>query len=289
MHIFLSPHLDDVPLSCGGQVHQLARAGRRVRVVTVCAGDPPAGPLSDYALSLHARWGQPAERARAAAAEMIAERRSEDRAAVDRLGAKALHLDFPDVIYRRDAAGAWLVDSDAALFAGFRPADAATVEVLAERVLDLASELLPTPPTPIGPRPASGSLYIPLGIGDHADHRLVRRAAERAVEREPALARHCRYYEDYPYAADAACLSATIAAERSTATWRARRIRLSAADLDARIASVACYRSQISSFWEGLDAMEAALRAFAASRGGAAGPAEVLWRKRDPQALHDRG
>ncbi|MCB0217223.1 MAG: PIG-L family deacetylase [Caldilineae bacterium] len=276
--VFLSPHLDDAPLSCGGYIHQLASAGQRVLVVTVCAGDPPAGPLSDYALSLHARWGQPADRARTVAAEMIAERRAEDRAALERLGAEALHLDLPDVIYRRDARGAWLVDDDAALFAGYRPADAGTVDALAERILEIAAERLAPESAGGQARPASQGLYIPLGIGDHADHHLVRRAAERAIERDPGLARTCFYYEDYPYAADEARLSAAIAHEAATATWQARRMRLAAEDLDARIASVACYASQISSFWSDLAAMDAELRAFAARRGGKAGPAEVLWR-----------
>ena len=54
-HVYLSPHLDDAVLSCGGMIHRQAQAGERVVVVTVCAGDPPPGPLSDFARSLHER------------------------------------------------------------------------------------------------------------------------------------------------------------------------------------------------------------------------------------------
>ncbi|MBN2499463.1 MAG: PIG-L family deacetylase, partial [Anaerolineales bacterium] len=54
--IYLSPHLDDVALSCGGLVWEQAQAGMAVEVWSVCAGDPPPGELSEYARSLHARW-----------------------------------------------------------------------------------------------------------------------------------------------------------------------------------------------------------------------------------------
>ena len=55
--IFLSPHADDAGLSCGGLIYQLAQAGERPIVITLFGGDPPdAGPLSDFAQSLHTRW-----------------------------------------------------------------------------------------------------------------------------------------------------------------------------------------------------------------------------------------
>ncbi|MCP5190661.1 MAG: PIG-L family deacetylase, partial [Pseudomonadales bacterium] len=51
--IYLSPHLDDVPLSCGGQVYQETSAGRRVLVVTLVAGRPTLDRLSHSAQYLH--------------------------------------------------------------------------------------------------------------------------------------------------------------------------------------------------------------------------------------------
>ncbi|MEZ4728018.1 MAG: PIG-L family deacetylase [Caldilineaceae bacterium] len=39
--IYLSPHLDDVALSCGGQIFGATRTGQRVLIVTITAGDPP--------------------------------------------------------------------------------------------------------------------------------------------------------------------------------------------------------------------------------------------------------
>ena len=43
VHLFISPHLDDVVLSCGGYIHRLTTSGEKVVIVTVIAADVPAG------------------------------------------------------------------------------------------------------------------------------------------------------------------------------------------------------------------------------------------------------
>jgi len=55
--IYLSPHLDDAALSCGGLLWEQSQAGDEVAVWSICAGDPPPGRLSPFARSLQARWG----------------------------------------------------------------------------------------------------------------------------------------------------------------------------------------------------------------------------------------
>src|SRR6185295_15615325 len=62
-HIYLSPHLDDAALSCGGAIARHANAGARVLVVTICTAAPPSdGPFSDFANEVHQGWGlAPAE------------------------------------------------------------------------------------------------------------------------------------------------------------------------------------------------------------------------------------
>ena len=88
--IYLSPHLDDAVLSCGGRISQQTARGEKVLVVTVCAGDPPPAPLSEFAQALHIRWALPFH--------PVAARRDEDEAALAVLGASALHLPLPDCI-----------------------------------------------------------------------------------------------------------------------------------------------------------------------------------------------
>src|SRR5215216_3168943 len=87
VHVYLSPHLDDAPLSCGGAIAAHVGAGERVLVVTICtAAPPPAGPFSALAEELHANWGLSADQA-------VAARLVEEREAMQRLGVDYYWLD----------------------------------------------------------------------------------------------------------------------------------------------------------------------------------------------------
>jgi LmbE family N-acetylglucosaminyl deacetylase len=258
-HIFLSPHLDDAVLSCGGLLHLHTRAGARVVVVTLCAGNPPAGPLSEFAEALHARWAGPAG-APAAPAEMCAARRAEDLAALADLGAEAVHLDIPDCIYRlTPATGRPLYTSEAALFGAVSASELSLIRRVAAKLTTLLHGF------------GRYRLYVPLAIGQHVDHQLTRRAAEVAG----GVFAH---YEDYPYVARQGERwpdpSLTMARERP---MTAELIRLSEADLTAQVEAIGYYASQISSFWPDLDSMAAAVRQFAEITGGGT-PAQRLWR-----------
>ena len=54
--IYISPHLDDAVLSCGGMIRQQVQQGERVQVWTVCAKENPYPQLSEFAQTLHDRW-----------------------------------------------------------------------------------------------------------------------------------------------------------------------------------------------------------------------------------------
>jgi LmbE family N-acetylglucosaminyl deacetylase len=251
-HIYLSPHLDDAVLSCGGRIHQQSQRGERVSVITLCAGDPPQAALSPFAQALHLRWNTPREAA--------AIRRAEDRAALGLLGAEPVHWDVPDCIYRADPqTGAFLYASEAALFGVWQAAEHPLAQRLAA---DIARHVHAHP---------DSRLYVPLGIGNHVDHQLTRRAAE-------ATGLPLIYYEDYPYAAREP-YTALWAGRARAADGRALRpewAALDEADLAAKCRAVAAYVSQLSSFWASEAAMHAALRSFAEQVGG--GPlAERLW------------
>lgn len=296
IEVFLAPHLDDVALSAGGTVHRLAAAGAAVTVLTVCAGGPPEADLSAYALGLHARWGQAPEQARSAAADMVARRRSEDRAACRRLGAAWSHLRLPDLIYRRRGDGRWAAESDAQLFAGAAGVDGATAEALARRLLRWLGRAMGgaawrslrqrVTDRTVEDRGGSGlagdrrlRLWIPLGIGDHVDHHLCRQAAERLAA-EPSLGVALRYYEDYPYASDAAARAKALAAAPAGGCWRPAPVAIGGADLAAKLDAVGCYASQISSFWADEAAMRAAVRAFARAGAGEETGGGAAWEER---------
>jgi LmbE family N-acetylglucosaminyl deacetylase len=256
--LVVSAHFDDAALSCGGAIELAVRRGERVTVVTVCAA-PPDGPLSDYAASLHRRWGAAAGTEQQDAVAMVRRRLIEDRAALAILGATGCYLDVADCIYRRSPVGAWLYESDAALFGSVATEDVVTEEHIAGLLSDLPGVSART------------LMLVPLGVGQHVDHQLARQAAELlAADSANPLA----YYEDYPYAGDPSQLQAALAAEHGLVP---KLITLDARALAARIESVRAYSSQISSFWPDAEAMAEALREFAGRTGAHEGPAERWW------------
>ena len=280
-HLYLSPHLDDAVLSCGGMIHRQSRRGERVVVMTVCAGVPPRQAISPYAALLHRRWGRPPA-AGADTAAVVAMRRAEDAVALARVGAEGVYLDVPDVIYRRTGSGDWVVHDDASLVGGSHPGEADLVDALAERFDLLAPEARDANAAP----PVLPTVYAPLAVGNHVDHWLTRRAAEAWAGRRRWVAGRLVYYEDYPYAEQAAAIGAAIgpSAEHPRGEtghrWRSAAVSLDDSDMAAKTAAIAAYASQISSFWADEAAMADAVRAFGAARAGAGESAERVWLRR---------
>lgn len=235
--IYLSPHLDDAALSCGGALAQLADTGQPALVVNVCSGSPaPGTQFSPFAQEQHRRWDLPPEAA-------VRRRLAEDAAALQILGADSLQLDLLDAIYRMPAA---YVDN-ATLFGRPDPAD------------PLAAELRAILPALLDRHPGA-TLYAPLGVGNHVDHQAVHTvAAELAAAGAPV-----RFYEDYPYVGKAGALAARLAALGGAERFRSEETDI-AATLERKIAAIAAYASQLDVLFGGAEAMAAAVRAFGAS------------------------
>ncbi len=247
--VFLSPHFDDVALSCGGLVWQMTQAGEKVGLWTICAGDVPAGPLSKFAKKLHRRW----KTGRMA----VKQRRIEDIASCEILKAEHRHFDLPDCVYRFSETkvtidGEAVVQrnhlySEETFLGSIHPEDEPLIEQLAKT---LDHEI-----------PKAAQLVSPLAIGGHVDHRLVRQAAERTK-------RDLLYYIDFPY-----YLKWSAELERlEQAGWKKRLTPLSREGLTAWQQSIAAHASQISTFWSSLEEMFEAIEAYAEEVGGC-----VLW------------
>ncbi|MCS6826581.1 MAG: PIG-L family deacetylase [Caldilinea sp.] len=242
--IYLSPHLDDVALSCGGQIAQRTRSGQRVLIVTVMAGDPMENADNAYIRSLHERWGLGRDAA--------AQRRAEDIAACAVLGADFLHWPLPDCIYRlHPEDGRPLYVSDEDIFGDVHPAEQPLIEQIVARLRTL---------------PEHGRCYAPLTVGHHVDHLLVAEAAQRA------FGNALYFYEDYPYAQQPGKLSATLAT--TPMQWTPIVVSLTEADLVVKIEAISAFRSQLSTFFTDRGDLERRVRDYAASVGG-----ERLWRK----------
>jgi len=226
--IYLSPHLDDAALSMGGLIWEQVQAGDSVLVWTICAGDPPPGAFSDFAESLHERWG--------VGREAIDIRRSEDQESCLRLGAEPHHFSLPDCIYRRSPkTGTHLYDSEESLWFDVHPDELARTQKLAQQL----QSLLPF---------SDARVVCPLALGDHVDHRLTRAAAEQI--QTPLV-----YYADYPYVLDVDIASVTGDLKSSVST-------LSPEAINAWQQAVAAHQSQISTFWGSLAEMRTAIQSY---------------------------
>ncbi len=186
--LVLSPHLDDAVLSCGGL---LGWAGRRAPV-TVATLFTEASP-PPYTLSARQYLKQTGA---ADAEELYAERRAEDRRVLELLDVRWRHAALVDGLFRRlprPRPGAQrlarLLPEVAHVYPTYRlhlargrvsPYDAETLRAVGETVDALL------------PERSGGLLLAPLGVGGHADHVLVRTAAERS-------GRPVVYYSDFPY------------------------------------------------------------------------------------------
>jgi LmbE family N-acetylglucosaminyl deacetylase len=228
-HIYLSPHYDDAALSCGGTIHHQTRAGEPVLVMTICAAPPPMNdPFSPFAQGMHDIWGE--------LENVIATRQTEDRAAMEILGADHVWFDFLDCIYRGDPQKSkWFYNNNDGLYGEVHPADWGLVDSIIETLEGQNSV------------DTSSIIYAPLTVGHHVDHQIVHAAAWELYNR----GRQVMFYEDYPYADTEVAygksnLDETLARLKNQQQFLQSKLHpLSESDLDAKINSILAYASQL--------------------------------------------
>jgi LmbE family N-acetylglucosaminyl deacetylase len=147
LHVLaVSPHLDDAAFSAGATLATLVAHGHRVTLATAFTAS--AEHPSDFALAWQTELGVPAS------VDLMAMRRVEDMEAAARLGVHRLvHLPFPEAQYRG-------YDSPEALLGGLRADDDVAPDLRA--ALDVLGDF--------------DLILAPLALGDHVDHRQLRRA-----------------------------------------------------------------------------------------------------------------
>jgi LmbE family N-acetylglucosaminyl deacetylase len=164
-HVYVSPHMDDVALSCAGRIAAQRNAGESVLVVTVFTGD-----LSDE------------EKARDKIITEFAntqERRVEDRRAMDVLDVDFLWLDYLDQLYRHRQHRL----AQVRYFFGQERALCGNVASAISQICQAAG---------------AKNLYLPFGVGQHPDHRVVSETvAHLRASLGDRLSIH--FYEDTPY------------------------------------------------------------------------------------------
>jgi LmbE family N-acetylglucosaminyl deacetylase len=169
--IYLSPHYDDAVLCAGGLIREQTRSGAAVEIWTLMGGTGDSPEVANFAAGMHAKWGTKD------IADTVAVRRAEDRRAVQLVGARARHFEFPDAIYRRGPDGTPLYDLDP-IGAHLNLLD----DGLPGQLAGALSPLLTL----------DDVVVSPLALGAHVDHVLTRRGAE-------LLGRPLEYVADVPY------------------------------------------------------------------------------------------
>ncbi|NTW29252.1 MAG: phosphotransferase [Coriobacteriia bacterium] len=215
--IFVSPHLDDAALSCGGGIRRMVGTGAEVIVVTVCTADTePGKPLSALARESHGQWGlgdTPFE-----------QRRTEDFEAARLLGVRPVHLGMHDAIYRRDAAGHTFYAKPIC------SPDADDAERFVAALRDRLGRVLDDYP--------EAPVFCPAGVGGHVDHELVRRGVQAVCGEERII-----YYSEYPYSSRPGCELPDPGEMGETVCHRL--LVLNEDEILGRVAAVASYRSQL--------------------------------------------
>lgn len=227
MHVFLSPHFDDAVYSCGGTIHHLGQQNERVHVVTVMAGDVPQPPPdSPIVRDLHARWE--------AGSNPIATRQREDKDALAQLGAHPAYLPIPDCVYRTHAGQA-LYPDEASLWGAIHPHDNATAMLHTLSTFEA-----------LGIYERVSTLYVPLGVGEHVDHRIVRAWGIQLAQAHPST--RLRFYTDYPYLREEARIAQALQSVAWTleSVWQA----LTLDNMACKVSAITAYRSQLSTFWQ---------------------------------------
>lgn len=238
-HLFLSPHFDDAVLSCGGTIHQLVAAGEKVEVRTVMAGTPPRLPDTAFIRELHSRWQHDTD--------PVQERIQEDDAALQRIGAQPSRMvNWFDCVYRMTRTGEALYPDKASIFGEINPKD--TIAILLPTIVLSVHEI---------PR----IIYAPLGAGHHIDHQIVRNWAITLKQYYPWVA--LKFYEEYPYTQDPQSVDKALTLLQQlhpALRLKLETVSLTEADIHGKLDAIACYKSQISSFWPDLQHMESATR-----------------------------
>lgn len=248
--MYLSPHLDDVALSCGGLIHLQAQAGVATLVVTIFAGAPLRSELSPFAAELHAHWGH--------LTEPVAVRREEDEKAMRLLGAHYIHLKYPDAIYRFDSDSfLYLCDED--LFSSLHPSDLKLVSHISEAIIEIYARQRST-------------IYAPLAVGNHVDHQLVREAALTLHRGSYPVV----FYEDYPYVEVPGALTREL--ERiGIERWTEQVQKLDEENLAMKIEAIASYASQVDRLFQRRGLMAERVRGYALTLGSQEGYGERYW------------
>lgn len=228
---FVSPHHDDVVLSCG----EILASRPGSQVVTVFASGPPhVNPLPAWDLECgYFNAGD----------DVAAIRAREDAEALGVLGAAGHNLDFWPLQYRAPQSA---TSARLGRLARLLPRTAVGDAQLIRSVIDALGEAL----TALD----FSACFVPLGVS-HPDHRVTAEAGLQLARQMPE--KRWYVYQDLPYSKERADHVASATDHVIASGFRLESVggdgassRAAARESESKRAAIACYRSQLGGLGE---------------------------------------
>ena len=187
-YLFISPHADDIALSCAGLVQQLHSKGHHCSILNIFNGFYPWDTLDSKVLIMYMKedMGIPETQITSCACEKFVQARNrEDMKAQKMMGCAGGALNLPDAIFRRDG-NHFFYPTEEALFACPHLSDHIEAEVLEQ--LEKIKSLYDI-------------FVFPLGVGNHVDHFITHNIGLTWMRERDVL-----FYYEYPYFAEDAII-----------------------------------------------------------------------------------
>lgn len=257
-HLFLSPHLDDVIFSCGGLIYDLKQKGAEVQILTVFAGIPNSSLLSNLAKWFHGICGL--------GDNAVEVRRIEDNQASHYLETDSIHMNLLECLYRIDDRGYPLYVNEDDIFQTNPVTETNTLNAIVAALSDTVEVR------------KFHKVYLPLGIGNHIDHLLLRKAVEDIVNLSTDTSLHIlTYYEDIPYA----CWNFDKNLQKSIEKDMCFILHIMNENAwSSKINAILSYKSQIKALWTKENTINSVILSYALEV-GLGKPAERYWIKKN--------
>ncbi len=219
--VFLGPHFDDCVLSCGELIDKFTEQGDDVCVITFFTGCPDEKDLSAAAKQFHSNCFLDHK--------SMDFRSNEDIAALNWLNCKYKHLGYYECLYRKNNKGAILYPNLKEIYHLKNEDNELTKDISKRIEIEVAD---------------ADIIFAPMGLGSHADHTILHRAAVMASK---IIKKPIYFYEDVPYV----CYYYK---SRKKSNWgqdmEFNLIKVSEKNWHIKLNAIKFYRSQLHILWK---------------------------------------
>ena len=218
--VFLGPHFDDCVLSCGELIDKFADQGDDVCAITFFTGYPDEKDLSEAAKQFHSNCFLDHK--------SMDFRSNEDITALNWLNCKHKHLGYYECLYRKNDKDEFLYPNLKEIY-HLEHKDKELIKDISKRIeVEVAD---------------ADVIFAPMGLGLHADHIILHRAAVMALKK---IKKPIYFYEEVPYV----CYYYK---SRKKSNWgknmESSLIKVSDKNWQRKLNAIKFYRSQLHILW----------------------------------------